>query len=363
MENGLMKKRAQSRRDFLKASAAATAALSLGSSCKGSQTNGPTDGNEPTANPDISSLRIVCCHDEKMLISAAAPSEFADQNDLVDSDRVDGNLDEMAKRLAFKDTADLAWSTIFRSSKSWAETKVGFKVNCINTFLMFHVAIIRKIADVLNNLGVPYVNMTVYDAGHNASGNEKYSPYNAPGKALEGMNVLDKGLQSSGPWASEQLVAIPGHGNHYCAREAIEQDIIVNCAVNKGHDEWTGNTSLTLKNHYGTFKPDSHSDITYPFGLFKSAVLSGGPIPRQQLCVVDSLWGSRTGPMALPDGAPYHRLVMGTFSPVVDYGTIKNIRIQVMNAGTGDEGVVESYMTHFGYSDTDLEWVEFSPEA
>ena len=42
------------------------------------------------------------------------------------------NMDQMAMQFAQKTTATDAWSTIFRSSKPWASTKVAIKTNAVD---------------------------------------------------------------------------------------------------------------------------------------------------------------------------------------------------------------------------------------
>ncbi|MHC4789022.1 MAG: hypothetical protein ACYS8K_07435, partial [Planctomycetota bacterium] len=54
--------------------------------------------------------------------------------------------------------------------------------------------------------------------------------------------------------------------------------------------------------------------------------LSGEVIqPRQQLCIIDALWASETGPGGLPTAQP-NALMMGTVAPAMDYLTATRFR-------------------------------------
>jgi hypothetical protein len=136
--------------------------------------------------------------------------------------------------------------------------------------------------------------------------------------------------------------------------------------VNKGHGtSGNGNFTLSMKNHYGTFDPAMHNDASnyltrnYIFAINQSDPILGGTPPRQQLCIVDSLWAETSGNNGPPDANPYSRLVMGTFGPAVDYLTIKKIREPIMSA-THNAAVVNAIMPAFGYTATDPTWVEIS---
>jgi hypothetical protein len=112
-------------------------------------------------------------------------------------------------------------------------------------------------------------------------------------------------------------------------------DLMVNITQNKGLDvPEVGNFTLSMKNHLGSMRfPEGHRDI--PGGQDRAmetiiamnqsdAVLGGDP-PRQQLCIMDSLWAMNGGPYGIPDKSPYC-LAMGTFGPIMDYLIIRKIR-------------------------------------
>ncbi|MBD3390578.1 MAG: DUF362 domain-containing protein, partial [Chitinivibrionales bacterium] len=147
-----------------------------------------------------------------------------------------------------------------------------------------------------------------------------------------------------------------------CAKHIADGtiDILVNFAINKGHENPSGAT-LTMKNHLGTFVPhppsgaasDPHADLDYIFSVNKSDAIVGGTPPRQRLCIIDSLWAMVHGPQGAPNKNTY-RLIMGTFAPAVDYYTVKRIREEEMGGTHGDEHVAR-YLTAFGYSESDAD--------
>jgi hypothetical protein len=79
--------------------------------------------------------------------------------------------------------------------------------------------------------------------------------------------------------------------------------------------------------------------------------LWGGSPVRQQLCIVDSIWGSKKGgPFVIPD-IRLDRLVMGTFSGAVDYLTAKKIREPLMGV---THGPIDRFLSNFGYTENEI---------
>ena len=158
----------------------------------------------------------------------------------------------------------------------------------------------------------------------------------------------------------------PYPGKFKCTAALVrgEIDILVNCAVNKGHNKSYGETTLTLKNHAGTFEPKPihrGGGLDYIIAINKSEAILGGTPVRQQLCIVDSLWAMTTGPSGTPD-KEVCRLIMGTFGPAVDYLTAKKVRESVM--GVSQNKSLERFLTDFGYSDLKkLDIVSVNPPA
>jgi hypothetical protein len=345
------------RRDFLKITAVGVTGLALARSRTASAAWPATGTLE--INPDISNMRVVACVDKAMLKSTPTTMSFATQNAVVDTARVHADMDAMAMQLAEKTTADEAWKTIFRSSKPWASTLVAIKVNVTEPKNMPRVAVVEKFCRVLAGLGVPASNIIVYDGGPSsfakyASNYESYFSTTDTSK-IPGVisNVNDAlGGTTNAP--------VPDATAAACTADIAKGkvDILVNVAVNKGHPNFGGAT-LCMKNHYGTFLAN-HTDLDkYILKINKSDAIIGGTPPRQQLCFIDSLIANKASNTGTPEVMPYY-LVMGTFGPAVDYLTVKKIREEVMSA-KHDAAVIETYMTGFGYTAKDPQWILVPP--
>lgn len=351
-----------SRRRFLKMTAMGAAGLPF---LKVGNVNAEGSAWTPkmTINPDIDNMKVVCCYDPEMLKSGAVMTNFTSQNNAVNAEKVYANLDEMACRLTTKSSPDQAWRTIFRSSKAWVDTRVAIKVNCVNPYLMHRIAIIAKLCKVLNGFGVQGKNIVIYDGAANASGS--YSPYCSLTDSTKINAVVSNGNDALGGtvpvtiegWTSKQF---------YCTADIAlsKVDIIINCAVNKGHDRAAnGYYTLCMKNHYGTFGPpaDMHDNITPFININKHDALIGGNPVKQQLCIIDSLTGSIFHyPSNPPDVPPPYRLIMGTFAPAVDYLCVTKVREPIMKA-VHNATVVNSLLSYFGYSNSEPQWQEFKP--
>jgi hypothetical protein len=306
-------------------------------------------------NPAIDNLRVVCGMNPAMVKGDPASWEMAAQNEPVDGAQVDRTLDAMAVRLSGKADAAEAWKTIFRKpeAKGWPSVIAAIKVNCIGKNHP-RVAVVNKICVELNKLGVDFKNVYIYDGCHNAG--PLYSPFVGIGLPA-GVVVSDKDKAMGGT----VKIAIPDkkNGSFHCTKMIADGtvDILVNIAMNKSHDSKLGETTLTLKNHAGTFEPKHihfGGGLDYILAFSKSNALWGGSPVRQQLCIVDSIWGSKKGgPFVIPD-TRLDRLVMGTFSGAVDYLTAKKIREPLMGV---THGPIDRFLTDFGYTENEkFEW-------
>jgi Domain of unknown function (DUF362) len=359
------------RRGFLKMTAGGVAGLSLINMEKALASPAAWTNKMPI-NPDIDNMKVICCYDTNMLKTGSVMTNFTSQNNAVNTNQVYANLDDMACRLAASSslpapTADQAWRKIFRSSKTWANTKVAIKVNCVNLYFMPRIAIVAKLCSVLNGFGVLGKNIIIYDGCNDASGSTKYTPYCSLTDATKINASVSTGDSLLGGKTS---VTISGWTQNpfTCTSDIAlgNVDILINCAVNKGHDRNnTGYYTLCMKNHYGTFDPPANlHGSTVPFISINQhdAIIGGNPV-RQQLCIIDSLTGSTAhDPAAAPDVPPPCRIIMGTFAPAVDYLCVKKIREPIMNA-VHDETVVGSLLSYFGYTDADTQWTEYTPGA
>lgn len=359
----MSRKISKTRRDFLKTSMGAAAVALVTNKIDAAQKL--SKPKVKIINPAIDNLRVVCCHDPDMV--TGDPTTFttiSGQNEPVVVEKVQANMDQMAMELAEKPTPQEAWATIFQkpASKEWPEVKVAIKANCKtlnnnnNPMNNPRLAVLDKVCKALNGLGIPYGNIILYD-----DDDEDATIYNNfVGNGLPDGIVVSTGNDALGGQKISTLIPAPYNQNGNCTKHIADGtiDILINCAMNKGHDSTWGNATSTMKNHLGTFSPQPHNTDRL-IGISKSDAIIGGTPTRQQLCIVDSIWASMSGPSAIPDKAPY-RLVMGTCSPVVDYATIIKIREDVMGA-SHTSSVVNRFLTDFGYSPDDLDFVNVDP--
>jgi hypothetical protein len=378
------------RRDFLKTAAAGAAGAAGLSALRfeklfAQSTGGWVSGMQ--VNPTIDNKRVVCCHDPNMLTGNPGNTTFTAQNNAVNASVIASNLDEMAKQLAQKASAAEAWSTIFRSSKPWASTRVAIKTNGIQGSTGNHprVAIIKKICDVfIDQLGVPAANIILYDA--NSSAATTYSIYASLTDATKIRATVSDKAQSLGGMVP---VTIAGSTKSISAVADLVNgviDILVDIASLKIHSGpgtsyGFGGCSLCMKNHFGTFinqgtetgTGDASStglhSLDAIFSINKHAAILGGNPVRQQLCIVDGLLAN--GGSSAVWSVRTDRIVMGTFAPIVDYFTATKILLNstIMAGGpmpaagvTSAATLVPQYLTSFGYATTDpLQWVECTP--
>jgi hypothetical protein len=384
------------RRDFLKTAAmGAAGAVGLGAlrfdKAHAQTTGGWVDGMQ--INPAIDNKRVISCHDPKMLSSTPANTTFTVTNNAVNAAVVATNLDQMAMLLAQKTSASEAWSTIFRSSKPWASTRVAMKTNGIGGSSTNRPkwAIFKKLSDVLVGLGVQPANIVLYDACDDASTyynslisltdatKIRAAPVSVRAASLGGFKAVTL-ANATGISAPADLV----DGNI---------DILISVAACKSHNGTGGkynygSCTLCMKNHFGTFTDGAQAQFSVnlhvsnsgasppppPLALFEinkhPAILGGSPV-RQQLCIVDALLSNgASGPGGGWDNRT-DRLVMGTFAPIVDYLSAKNIltNAAVMTSTaipalglTNAAIILPLFLSSFGYSEATIDpWIEYDP--
>lgn len=336
------------RRQFLAttAGAAAIAAATAHAGAPAPATSFAWTPRKPV-NPSIDNLRVVCGVNPAMITGEPVSWEMDAQNAPVSAEQVARTLDAMVVSLTQKASATDGWATVFQkpATKKWPDVKVAIKVNCIAKNHP-RVAVLNKICDELIRLGVASKAITMYDGCHDASG--FYTAF--VGKGLPAGLVVSKKSDALGGMAGIATPA-PREGTYECTRALVDGsvDILVNVAVNKGHSQQFGGTTLTLKNHAGTFEPrplHTGGGLDYLLAFNKSDAILGGSPVRQQLCIIDSLWGAIKGPGGVPDKR-LDRLVMGTFSPAVDYLTARKIREPLLGASHEN---LDRFLTDFGYA-------------
>jgi hypothetical protein len=375
------------RRDFLK-TAAAGAAGAMGISALrfdklfAQSTGAWVSGLQ--VNPAIDNKRVICCHDPSMLTSTPVNATWAAQNNAVNANGLASNMDQMAMQLAQKSTATEAWSTIFRSSKPWASTKVAIKTNAIQGATGNHprVAIIKKLCDVfIDQLGVPVANIILYDA--NADASATYTTYASLTDATKIRATVSKYAQSLGGMVPVTIAAATKSISAPADLVNGVIDILVDICTLKVHSGpgtsyGFGSCSLCMKGHLGTFinqgtdaSPSSTGlhVLEAIFNINKHAAILGGNPVRQQLCIVDGLLAN--GGNSATWSVRTDRIVMGTFAPIVDYFAANKLLLDstIMAAGpmpalgvTNANTLLPQFLTSFGYAATDaLQWVECTP--
>jgi len=302
-------------------------------------------------NPAIDNLRVACGANPSMLTGDPTAWDMAAQNAVVVAAQVERTLDAMAVSLAQKAEPAAAWAAILRKpeAKNWSGVRVAIKVNCLGKTFP-RVAIVGKVCQEIIRLGVPAESIVVYDGQSNAL--PLYGAF--VGKGLPDSVVVSDRHKALGG-RTPAPVPEPYPGQFECTADvaAGKIDILVNIGTNKGHSDEFGGTTLSLKNHAGTFKPaplHMGGGMDYLLAINKSEAILGGDPVRQQLCIIDSLWGGLKGPGELPIKR-LDRLVMGVFGPAVDYLTAKKIREPMLDTKHPN---IERFLTEFGYEPSQM---------
>jgi len=290
-----------------------------------------------TVHPNIDDLRVVGVTDASMTKAVQVRSNWVQQEKLVNGEAVRTNIDKLACALAKETDHEKAWKAILLkpAKKSWADTVVAIKTNSIfvqHTRSAVMAKICRTLTDVL---GVKPANVHIYDACHGGNMKE-ITPF-------EG---LPAGCRLEGKWGGSSVAAPvgqPWQGKQAkCAKPFTDGsvDILINIALCKGHGAAFGGFTMALKNHFGTFEPRpghrAKGGMAYLAGINRSAAILGprgksGKLlfPRQQLCLIDALWASESGPNGPPSAQP-NFLAMGVFAPAVDYLLATQFRVGTM---------------------------------
>ncbi len=313
-------------------------------------------------HPAIDNLRVVSCTDPAMITGDPKKWDIVSQNAPVVAERVRANVDAMACALAQKASPAEAWATIFRKpeGKAWPDVKVAVKPNG-GGGNSTRVAVIDAVCSALVGLGVRPENVVLYGCPRWADQEAgRYAPF--VGHGLPAGIVLSRGHDAMGGTVDAPTPE-PDAGMYPCAAALAQGsiDLLVNLATNKGHFAPTfAGVSLTMKNHAGTFemllRKHLAGGLDYIIAFNKSEAILGGSPPRQQLCLVDSLWAMTSGPGGVPNKRPV-TLSMGTFGPAVDWVVAKRIREPVMGCTHPDS--LATILTEFGYRPPDFADLDF----
>ena len=292
------------------------------------------------------------------------PADPETQNSLVSQAAVEAVLDGLAVALTRIDSAPLAWEALFNfpTRRDRSTLLAAIKTNEVGSNRP-RAAVVAKVCRALIACGLQAGNICVY------AGNERLGEDDPYGRVLR--NTVPAGVVVGrrqallGGFVFTDIPAATKNQTVVTSARCIEAvakrqiDLLINIAVNKGHWDEFGGCTLTMKNHFGTFDPQpyggsgifslSHGNFDYLLAINQSEALLGGELPLQRLCIVDSIWaGSEPNPGAEGDAVPLNRMVMGTFSPVVDFVTMKCIRHEIMGCPFGRP--LEAGLWQLGFS-------------
>lgn len=313
-------------------------------------------------HPNVNSLRVVGVTDSRMTLRAKnIPQGWTGQEKLVNKKAVLENIDKMACGLVDTRNPEEAWRAIFVKPplKSWSDTVVAIKTNCIG-HQHTRSAVMAKICHVLTDiLGVKPYNIHIYDGQHG---------YSMVGTPFQGLPQGTRLERDWGGFTMSTSVPPPWRGNSSICIEHLVSgtvDILINIAMCKGHSTTFGDFTMTMKNHFGTFSPgpghaSAEAGLNYLIAINQTPEILGkmddktGKVlyPRQQLCLVDALWASESGPMMGPSHQP-NFLAMGVLSPVVDYLVATQFRGKKMGWEPNMDAT-RRMLSDFGYSEGDL---------
>jgi hypothetical protein len=313
-----------------------------------------------SVHPNIDNLRVVAITDPAMTTPDTPGIPWARQEELVNRMAVWEDMDRLACGLVRTDKPEEAWKGVFIKPprKPWSETVFAIKTNHISR-QHTRSAVMSKVCRVaVDILGVKAGNIHIYDACHGSS-MQKETPFrNLPeGTRIENTwGGSDTPTAVPKPWDDEEAKCL-GH----LVKGAV--DILVNISLCKGHSPQFGGFTMTMKNHFGTFDPGhghAQGAMEYLLAINRTPEILGpmdprtGRVqyPRQQLCIVDGLWASKSG----PGGNPSHQtnfMAMGVFSPAVDYLIASRFRAEKMGWPV-NMNAARRMLTDFGYSEGDL---------
>jgi TAT (twin-arginine translocation) pathway signal sequence len=372
----------ESRRNFLKASAAGAAGLAMiGPGAKKAAaapvTTALVNLSTTPINQNIDNLRVAWITDQAVMNTNHHwpqwdgfnnPSPAANTTDaVVNYSVVATDMDKLAGALANTHSAATAWDTIFKipATKTWATAKAAIKVNTFSG-LFPSVAIVAKICNVLVGKGMLPANICIYDGGNAGPFNK--ATYVGAGKPIPA------GVTFGGGTGGNTVTFPTGLPNLWSqsasASSSIDGvDIFVNCAVNKGHDRYGEYSGVTMcqKNNKQTidFGHAGNTNGMPALMYVNSCDYVVGKIPasypaKTQLCIVDCMWAGDPGQWtgSVSDGADQRSIVMGTFCGAVDHAAVIKIRDQKYHAGGAypawSASIVDRFVTEYGYTAADI---------
>ncbi len=204
-------------------------------------------------------------------------------------DAIQGMVDTALSTLA--GGADNPWPILLPTYVSG--TRIGLKVNCLNSYLPTSPAIVRAIIQsLITRLGVSPSNITVWDRRLDELTNAgKYSADDLQGATLVG--TVASTTDASGPGYTLPACSLVGGGAPRLSRIVTDQtDLTINCPVLKSHG--VAGVTAGLKNIFGIIDiPGSYHDnlatalpVLYALPQIRNSI---------KLTIVDALRAVTTG--------------------------------------------------------------------
>jgi len=226
-------------------------------------------------------------------------------------------VDEGIKSLTQLNDVGEAWKSLFAGVNS--ASKIGIKVNCINSALSSHPEVAFAIANGLKKMmfdGTPFNenNIIIYERTEYEMKAAKYTI----NKSSSGVRVV--ATDSSGIGYSSTTWTVDGSVQKISKVVTEMVDFFINLAVLKNHG--SPGVTLCLKNHLGTCHNPGGTGGIHD-GDINKKIAELNTVPpiksKQKVFIIDALYGIRSGG---PGGSPQfaaNKLIMGTDIVAVDY--------------------------------------------
>jgi uncharacterized protein (DUF362 family) len=230
-----------------------------------------------------------------------------------------------------------------------ATSKIGIKVNCINSSLSSHPAVANAIANSIRQMmfggtAFPANNIIVFDRTESELRGAGYTI----NTSTTGVRCFATG--TTGVGYSTQTYNVSGSSQQLSKIVTETIDFLINLAVLKNHSG--AGVTLCLKNHYGTCSNPGglHGNLCNPYAAAMSDL---APIrTKQKVNIIDALYGIRSGG---PDGPPQFTaktIIMSADIVATDYWGRKLLADNGCTT-TGDADHIDVAATTYGLGTND----------
>ena len=207
-----------------------------------------------------------------------------------------------------------AWKTLLPGVTT--ASRIGIKVNCINSSLSSHPAVANAIASTLQQMmfgGIPFPanNIIIFDR---TAGELQSAGYVINTSST---GVRRYATDSAGVGYSTQTYDVAGSSQRLSKIVTDTIDFLINLAVLKNHGD--AGVTLCLKNHYGTCNNPGaiHGGNCNPY---IGALNNLAPIrTKQKVNIIDALYGIRSGGPGGPPQFAANTIIMSADVATADY--------------------------------------------